>query len=120
MSLLLLALVFVNEYLHPLKRVIRKRGLFVSSILVSGLFTTLITRLSPLAPILTVTPNMAIISITMFQWFLYICVVSLKKSFTLGEMCVISQAAAVVVYGALEYIYTAVMYICLLDLMTFL
>jgi hypothetical protein len=109
MSLLLLALVFVNEYLHPLKRVIRKRGLFVSSILVSGLFTTLITRLSPLAP--TVTPNMAIISITMFQWFLYICVVSLKKSFTLGEMCVISQAAAVVVYGALEYIYTAVMYL---------
>jgi hypothetical protein len=108
MSVILLILVFTNEYLHPLKRVIRKRGLFVSSIFVSGLFTSLITR-SPLAPILAETPiAMTIISITMFQWFLYICVVTLKKCFTLGEMCVISQAAAVVVHGATEYICTAV------------
>jgi hypothetical protein len=108
MSVILLLLVFTNEYLHPLKRVIRKRGLFVSSIFVSGLFTILITRLSPLAPILADTPvAMTIISITMFQWFLYICVVTLKKCFTLGEMCVISQAAAVVVHGATEYICTA-------------
>jgi hypothetical protein len=111
MSVILLLLVFTNEYLHPLKRVIRKRGLFVSSIFVSGLFTMLITRLSPLAPTLTQTPiAMPIISITMFQWFLYICVVTLKKCFTLGEMCVISQAAAVVVHGAIEYICTAVKY----------
>ncbi|KAI9336881.1 hypothetical protein BD770DRAFT_448642 [Pilaira anomala] len=108
MSVILLLLVFTNEYLHPLKRVIRKRGLFVSSILVSALFTTLITRLSPLTPILAETPiTMTIISITMFQWFLYICVVTLKKCFTLGEMCVISQAASVVVHGAAEYICTA-------------
>lgn len=110
MSVILLLLVFTNEYLHPLKRVIRKRGLFVSSILVSALFTILITRLSPLTPILAETPiAMTIVSITMFQWFLYICVVTLKKCFTLGEMCVISQAAAVVVHGATEYICTAVM-----------
>ncbi|GAA5814660.1 hypothetical protein MFLAVUS_008159 [Mucor flavus] len=100
--------VFTNEYLHPLKRVIRKRGLFVSSILVSALFTTLITRVSPLTPILAETPiTMTIVSITMFQWFLYICVVTLKKCFTLGEMCVISQASAAVVHGAAEYICTA-------------
>lgn len=112
MSVILLLLVFTNEYLHPLKRVVRKRGLFVSSILVSALFTTLITRLSPLTPILAETPiTMTIISITMFQWFLYICVVTLKKCFTLGEMCVISQAASVVVHGAAEYICTAVKYI---------
>ena len=112
MSVILLLLVFTNEYLHPFKRVIRKRGLFVSSIFVSALFTTLITRLSPLAPILSETPIfMTIISITMFQWFLYICVVTLKKCFTLGEMCVISQAAAVVVHGATEYICTAVRYL---------
>ncbi|CAO3653829.1 unnamed protein product [Mucor hiemalis] len=108
MSVILLILVFTNEYLHPLKRIIRKRGLFVSSIFVSGLFTTLLTRLSTLAPMLSETPiSMTIISITMFQWFLYICVVTLKKCFTLGEMCVISQAAAVVVHGATEYIFTA-------------
>lgn len=83
----------------------------MSSILVSALFTILITRLSPLTPILAETPiAMTIVSITMFQWFLYICVVTLKKCFTLGEMCVISQAAAVVVHGATEYICTAVMY----------
>lgn len=107
----MLILVFTNEYLHPLKRIIRKRGLFVSSIFVSGLFTTLLTRFTTLAPMLSETPiSMTIISITMFQWFLYICVVTLKKCFTLGEMCVISQAAAVVVHGATEYIFTAVMY----------
>lgn len=109
MSVLLLILVFINEYLQPLKRVIRKRGLFVSSIFVSALCTTLLTQFTPLAPTLSVTPIwMTILSVTMFQWFLYICVVTLKKCFTLGEMCVISQAAAVVVHGASEYICQAV------------
>lgn len=109
MSVIFLILVFANSYLHPLKRVIRKRGLFVSSILVSTLCTTLLTKLTPLAPVLSDTPaKMTIISIFTFQWFLYICVVTLKKCFTLGEMCVISQAAAVVIHGASEYIFTAV------------
>ncbi|RCI06311.1 hypothetical protein CU098_011430 [Rhizopus stolonifer] len=104
MSVILLIQVFVNEYLHPLKRVIRKRGLFVSSICVAGLFTTLLSY-SPLAPTLSKAPlTITIMSVTMFQWFLYICVVTLKKCFTLGEMCIISQAAAVVVHGAAEYI----------------
>jgi hypothetical protein len=109
MSVLLLILVFINEYLHPLKRVIRKRGLFVSSICVAALCTMLLTQLTPLAPTLSATPiSMTVLSVTMFQWFLYICVVTLKKCFTLGEMCVISQAAAVVVHGASEYICQAV------------
>ncbi|CEP13489.1 hypothetical protein [Parasitella parasitica] len=105
MSVILLLLVLINDYSHPVKRVIRKRGLFVSSICVSALCTTLLTQLTPLAPMLAETPiAMTVLSVTMFQWFLYICVVTLKKCFTLGEMCVISQAAAVVVYGASEYI----------------
>ncbi|KAI8647533.1 hypothetical protein BD408DRAFT_427540, partial [Parasitella parasitica] len=105
MSVILLLLVLTNDYSHPVKRVIRKRGLFVSSICVSALCTTLLTQFTPLAPVLTETPvAMTVLSVTMFQWFLYICVVTLKKCFTLGEMCVISQAAAVVVYGASEYI----------------
>ncbi|KAI8981400.1 hypothetical protein BDB01DRAFT_793921 [Pilobolus umbonatus] len=108
MSAILLTLIITNEYLRPLKHIIRKRGLFVSSILVSSLFTTFITGLFPLAPLLSQTPvMMTIVSITMFQWFLYICVVTLKKCFTLGEMCIVSQAAAVVVHGAVEYIFTA-------------
>lgn len=109
MSVILLLLVLTNDYSHPVKRVIRKRGLFVSSICVSALCTTLLTKLTPLAPMLAETPIvMTVLSVTMFQWFLYICVVTLKKCFTLGEMCVISQAAAVVVYGASEYICSAV------------
>ncbi|CAO0796583.1 unnamed protein product [Mucor circinelloides] len=108
MSVILLLLVLTNDYSHPVKRVIRKRGLFVSSICVSALCTTLLTKLTPLAPMLAETPvAMTVLSVTMFQWFLYICVVTLKKCFTLGEMCVISQAAAVVVYGAAEYICSA-------------
>jgi hypothetical protein len=35
---------------------------------------------------------------------LYICVVTLQKCFTLGEMTIISQSAAVLVYGTVEYI----------------
>ncbi|CAO3635266.1 unnamed protein product [Mucor fragilis] len=108
MSVILLLLVLTNDYSHPVKRVIRKRGLFVSSICVAALCTTLLTQFTPLAPVLTETPvAMTVLSVTMFQWFLYICVVTLKKCFTLGEMCVISQAAAVVVYGASEYICSA-------------
>ncbi|KAI8369775.1 hypothetical protein BD560DRAFT_397785 [Blakeslea trispora] len=104
MSMVMLMLVFVNEYLHPLKRIIRKRGLFVSSICVAGLLTTLLSY-SPLVPTLSQTPTLVtVISMTMFQWFLYICVVTLKKCFTLGEMCIISQASAIVVHGAAEHI----------------
>ncbi|KAI8380646.1 hypothetical protein EDC96DRAFT_604130 [Choanephora cucurbitarum] len=104
MSMVMLILVFVNEYLHPLKRVIRKRGLFVSSICVAAVLTTLLSY-SPLVPTLSQTSTLVtVISMTMFQWFLYICVVTLKKCFTLGEMCIISQAGAIVVHGTAEYI----------------
>ncbi|KAI8981823.1 hypothetical protein BDF20DRAFT_912064 [Mycotypha africana] len=107
MSMLFLVLVFINDYLQPLKRVIRKRGLFVSSICVSALCTAILTS-TPLAPILSEIPTyMTILSVTIFQWFLYICVVTLKKCFTLGEMCIVSQAAATVVHGAAEYICAA-------------
>lgn len=105
MSVTLLTLVFVNEYVRPLKRIIRKRGLFISSILVSALFTTLVTRLLSLTIVLSKTPIvLTIVSIISFQWFLYICVVTLQKCFTLGEMTIISQSAAVLVYGTVEYI----------------
>ncbi|CAO3670968.1 unnamed protein product [Rhizopus stolonifer] len=108
MSVLLLILVFVNEHLRPLKRVIRKRGLLISSILVSLLFATLVTRLLPLTITLSKTPIwLTIVSIISFQWFLYICVVTLKRCFTLGEMTIISQSGAVLVYGTMEYIYIA-------------
>ncbi|KAI7905370.1 uncharacterized protein BX663DRAFT_499487 [Cokeromyces recurvatus] len=108
MSILFLLLVFINDYLHPLKRIIRKRGLFISSICVAALCTTVLTNWTSLTPQLSQqTTNLTIFSITIFQWFLYICVVTLKKCFTLGEMCIISQAGAVVVHGATEYIYSA-------------
>ncbi|KAI9480447.1 MAG: hypothetical protein EXX96DRAFT_180692 [Benjaminiella poitrasii] len=108
MSVLFLMLVFINDYLHPLKRVIRKRGLFISSICVAALCTTLLTRFTSLAPQLSQQSTyLTVLSVTVFQWFLYICVVTLKKCFTLGEMCIISQASAIVVHGATEYIYSA-------------
>ncbi|KAI9243579.1 hypothetical protein BY458DRAFT_530546 [Sporodiniella umbellata] len=108
MATLLLILVFANEYLQPIKRVIRKRGLLIASILISALFTTFVTRLLPLTIALSKAPLLpTIVSVMSFQWFLYICVVTLKKCFTLGEMTIISQAGAILVYGTMEYIYIA-------------
>ncbi|KAI8076897.1 uncharacterized protein BX664DRAFT_344201 [Halteromyces radiatus] len=106
MSLIFLILVSADGFLHPVKRMIRKRGLFVSSILISGIFTFLITRLTTLTPVLGYTPIiMTIISVTTFQWSLYLCVVALKRCFTLGEMCVISEGAAVMVHKVQEMVY---------------
>ncbi|CAO3589743.1 unnamed protein product [Absidia cylindrospora] len=105
MSLIFLILVSADGFLHPVKRIIRKRGLFVSSILISGIFTLLFTRLTHLTPVLGATPIvMTIISVTTFQWFLYLCVVTLKRCFTLGEMCVISEGAAIIVHKTQEMI----------------
>ncbi|KAI8337554.1 hypothetical protein BC941DRAFT_502304 [Chlamydoabsidia padenii] len=107
MSLIFLILVSADGFLHPVKRIIRKRGLFVSSILISGIFTFLFTRLTHLTPVLGATPIiMTIISVTAFQWFLYLCVVTLKRCFTLGEMCVISEGAAITVHKSQEMIYS--------------
>lgn len=53
---------------------------------------------------------MTFFSITTFQWSLYLCVVALKRCFTLGEMCVISESAAVVIHKALELIFATVSY----------
>lgn len=109
MSAITLILVFVNEYLHPLKKLIRKRGLFVSSIVVSALFTALVTRILPLTDVLSqLSIMMTILTVTLFQWLLYICVVTLKKCFTLGEMTIVSQSTAILFYGTLEFIYIAV------------
>ncbi|KAL4213966.1 hypothetical protein AB4K20DRAFT_1889309 [Rhizopus microsporus] len=108
MSAITLILVFVNEYLHPLKKLIRKRGLFVSSIVVSALFTALVTRILPLTDVLSqLSIMMTVLTVTLFQWFLYICVVTLKKCFTLGEMTIVSQSTAILFYGTLEFIYIA-------------
>lgn len=109
MSLIFLILVSADGFLHPVKRIIRKRGLFVSSILISGIFTFLFTRLTALTPVLGATPIiMTIVSVTTFQWFLYLCVVTLKRCFTLGEMCVISEGAAIMVHKTQEMLYAAV------------
>lgn len=109
MSAITLILVFVNEYLHPLKKLIRKRGLFVSSIVMSALFTALVTRMLPLTDMLSqLSIMMTILTVTLFQWFLYICVVTLKRCFTLGEMTIISQSTAILLYGTLEFIYIVV------------
>ncbi|ORX54071.1 hypothetical protein DM01DRAFT_1374227 [Hesseltinella vesiculosa] len=103
MSLIFLILVSASGVLHPVKRIIRKRGLFVSSILVSGIVTFIITRLTSLTPILGSTPIwLTVFSIVAYQWSMYLCVVALKRCFTLGEMSVISQGAAVMVNMATE------------------
>ncbi|KAG0194895.1 hypothetical protein DFQ28_002970 [Apophysomyces sp. BC1034] len=106
MSVIFLVLVAVNGFVYPMKRTIRKRGLLISSIIVSSAFTVAATHFSNFTPVLSRTPiSMTIISITSFQWALYVCVVALKRCFTLGEMCILSEATAVLVHGASELIY---------------
>ncbi|KAI8145306.1 hypothetical protein BJV82DRAFT_33585 [Fennellomyces sp. T-0311] len=108
MTLIFLILVLANRFLQPMRRIIRKRGLFVSSMVVSIAFTHGVTRLSPLTPVLSQIPiSMIAVPVTAFQWALYTCTVALKRCFTLGEMCVLSEATAILVYGALEYIFAA-------------
>lgn len=98
-------LLLINCYIQPFKRTLRKRGLLLISIAVSTFFTYLTTRLLAVTPALSSIPAiMTILTIASFQWALYICAVALKKCFTLGEMCILSQAAAIVFYGSLEYI----------------
>ncbi|ORE12549.1 hypothetical protein BCV71DRAFT_280780 [Rhizopus microsporus] len=46
---------------------------------------------------------MTILSVTLFQWLLYICVVALKKCFTLGEMTIVSKSTIILLYGTLEF-----------------
>ncbi|KAI9018018.1 hypothetical protein CLU79DRAFT_762670 [Phycomyces nitens] len=106
MSFIFLILVSASRFMHPMKRIIRKRGVFLASILVSGLFTVLATRLTNLMPVLSNAPiPITIISVTAFQWALYVCVVGLKKSFTLGEMCILSEAVAILVHGSLDMLW---------------
>ena len=95
---------FVYENLHSLKEIIRKRGFFVLSILVSALFTALVTRILWLTDVLSqLSIIMTILSVTLFQWLLYICVVALKKCFTLGEMTIVSKSTIILLYGTLEF-----------------
>ncbi|KAI8068495.1 hypothetical protein BC940DRAFT_299233 [Gongronella butleri] len=108
MSLIFLILVSASGILHPVKRIIRKRGLFVSSILVSGVVTFGITRMTALTPILGQTSVwLTVLSIVVYQWSMYLCVVALKRCFTLGEMSVISQGAAVMVHMAVEMLWAS-------------
>ncbi|KAI9492568.1 hypothetical protein BDB00DRAFT_827981 [Zychaea mexicana] len=108
MTLVFLILVLTNRFLQPMRRIIRKRGLFVSSMIVSIAFTHGVSRLSPLTPVLSRMPiSMIAVPITAFQWALYTCTVALKRCFTLGEMCILSEAVAILVYGALEYVFIA-------------
>ena len=112
MTLIFLILVLANRFLQPMRRIIRKRGLFVSSMIISIAFTHGISRLTPLTPILNRIPiSIIAIPITTFQWALYTCTVALKRCFTLGEMCILSEAVAILVYGALEYIFATVSYL---------
>ncbi|KAG2220996.1 hypothetical protein INT45_004615 [Circinella minor] len=107
MTLIFLILVLANRFLQPMRRIIRKRGLFVSSIIISIAFTHGISRLTPLTPILNRIPiSIIAIPITTFQWALYTCTVALKRCFTLGEMCILSEAIAMLVYNSMEYIFT--------------
>ncbi|KAI7882570.1 hypothetical protein K492DRAFT_58174 [Lichtheimia hyalospora FSU 10163] len=102
MGLLFLLLVFANTLLQPMRRSLRKRGFFVLSLAVSTVFTYTVTRLFPLTPCLRQVPNAINTVVVMaFLWALYICTVALKRCFTLGEMCVLSQATAVLVFDSL-------------------
>lgn len=102
MGLLFLLLVFANTLLQPMRRSLRKRGFFVLSLAVSTIFTYTVTRLFPLTPCLRQVPNAINTVVVMaFLWALYICTVALKRCFTLGEMCVLSQATAVLVFDSL-------------------
>ncbi|KAL0080229.1 hypothetical protein J3Q64DRAFT_1701577 [Phycomyces blakesleeanus] len=106
MSFIFLILVSASRFMHPMKRIIRKRGVFLASIFVSGLFTVLATRFTNLMPVLSRVPIViTIITVTTFQWALYVCVVGLKKSFTLGEMCILAEAVAILVHGSLDMIW---------------
>ncbi|KAL0080425.1 hypothetical protein F4703DRAFT_1931390 [Phycomyces blakesleeanus] len=99
-------IVSASRFMHPMKRIIRKRGVFLASIFVSGLFTVLATRFTNLMPVLSRVPIViTIITVTTFQWALYVCVVGLKKSFTLGEMCILAEAVAILVHGSLDMIW---------------
>ncbi|KAI9321576.1 hypothetical protein BX666DRAFT_1001679 [Dichotomocladium elegans] len=101
-AFLFLVLIAANALLQPLRRSLRKRSFFFLSLMVSALFTFVMTQILPLTPFLREVPNIVTMgAVLAFQWSLYICVVALKRSFTLGEMCVLSQAIAVLVFGSL-------------------
>lgn len=114
MTLIFLGLLLLNRALSPMKRTIRRRGFFALSITVSTVLDYLVTRLLSLTPVLGDTPVLMIIASTVFfQWVLYICVVALKRCFTLGEMCVLAESVTLVVHGALEYILATVSGLCM-------
>lgn len=111
LTVLFLVLIILNRYVSPVKRRFRKRGLFLISVGLASLFTYAATRkCSHWLPFLAQVPlSMTIITITAFLWSLYISAIALKRCFTLGEMAVLSQAAAILVFTSLEYIYKRVM-----------
>ncbi|ORY93148.1 hypothetical protein BCR43DRAFT_496396 [Syncephalastrum racemosum] len=107
LTVLFLVLIILNRYVSPVKRRFRKRGLFVLSVMLASLFTYAATRkCSRWLPFLAQVPlSITIMTVTAFLWSLYIAAIALKRCFTLGEMAVLSQAAAILTFSSLEYIY---------------
>ncbi|KAI8377936.1 uncharacterized protein BYT42DRAFT_362318 [Radiomyces spectabilis] len=110
LSFIALLLASIGQLLHSKRRTVRKRGLLLCSVCISTVVVWFITRVTSLVPVLCNTPmTMTVVSLTVFQWCLYLCVVALKKCFSLGEMFLISQGAAVLVHNAMEFIYITFM-----------
>ncbi|KAJ2963380.1 hypothetical protein NQZ79_g1598 [Umbelopsis isabellina] len=85
--------IHASYLMRPFRRLSIKYGVLLSTLFISSCLTILLVRFTPLTMHLKTLPlGYVLMYVVMFQLNLYLCATALKRSFTFGEMCIISQA----------------------------